>query len=57
MSQQKANQAAVDLKEKLTKEKKTAAKIKKMVETFLLPFRFGIALWSISMKQQFFIPT
>ena len=57
----KTNQAAADLKEKLTKEKKTADKIKKLVETFidkiLLPFQFGILLWSISMKQQSSIPT
>ena len=45
MSQQKANQAAVDLKEKLTKEKKTAAKIKKMVETFIDNISFTIPIW------------
>ena len=36
MSQQKnPNQAAADLKEKLTKEKKAAHKTKKMVESFI----------------------
>ena len=63
MSQQKkTNQAAADLKEKLTKEKTTADKIKKTVEMFqlmkiLLLIQFGIALWLISMKQKAFIPT
>ena len=51
------NQAAAELKEKLTKEKKSADKIKKMVETFILQFLFGITLWLISMKQKLFIPT
>ena len=45
MSQQKTNQAAADLKEKLTKEKKTADKIKKMVETFIDKNYFTIPIW------------
>ena len=45
MSQQKTNQAAADLKEKLTKEKKTADKIKKMVETFIDKISFTISIW------------
>ena len=57
----KTNQATADLKEKLTKKKKTADKIKKIIETLidkiLLPIQFGIALWLISMKQKSFIPT
>ena len=45
MSQQKTNQAAADLKEKLTKEKKTADKIKKMVEIFIDKISFTIPIW------------
>ena len=45
MSQQKTNQAAADLKEKLTKEKKTVDKIKKMVETFIDKISFTIPIW------------
>ena len=45
MSQQKTNLAAADLKEKLTKEKKTADKIKKMVETFIDKNYFTIPIW------------
>ena len=45
MSQQKTNQAAADLKEKLTKEKKTADKRKKMVETFIDKNYFTILIW------------
>ena len=45
MSQQKTNQAAADLKEKLTKEKKTVAKIKKIVETFIDKISFTIPIW------------
>ena len=46
MSQQKTNQAAAaDLKEKLTKEKKTADKIKKMVETFIDKNSLTIPIW------------
>ena len=45
MSQQKTNQAAADLKEKLTKEKKTADKRKKMVETFIDKNYFTIPIW------------
>ena len=41
----KTNQAAADLKEKLTKEKKTADKIKKMVETFIDKDSFTIPIW------------
>ena len=45
MSQQKTNLAAADLKEKLTKQKKTADKIKKMVETFIDKNYFTIPIW------------
>ena len=45
MSQQKTNQAAADLKEKLTKETKTVDKIKKMVETFIDKISFTIPIW------------
>ena len=45
MSQQKTNQAAADLKEKLMKEKKTVDKIKKMVETFIDKISFTIPIW------------
>ena len=45
MSQQKTNQAAADLKGKLTKEKKTVDKIKKMVETFIDKISFTIPIW------------
>ena len=45
MSQQKSNLAAADLKEKLTKEKKTADKIKKMVEIFIDKNYFTIPIW------------
>ena len=41
----KTNQAAADLKEKLTKEKKTADKIKKLVETFIDKNSFTIPIW------------
>ena len=41
----KTNQAAADLKEKLTKEKKNADKIKKMVETFIDKDSFTIPIW------------
>ena len=57
----KTNHAAAEVKEKLTKEKKSADKIKKMVEhslmQILLPFLFGVTSWLISMKQKPFIPT
>ena len=49
MSQQKTNQAAADLKEKLTKEKKTVDKIKKMVETFIDKISFTIPIWYCTM--------
>ena len=46
MSQQKkTNQAAADLKEKLTKEKTTADKIKKTVETFTDENSFTNPVW------------
>ena len=45
MSQQKTNQTAADLEEKLIKEKKTATKIKKMVETFIDKISFTIPIW------------
>ena len=46
MSQQKkTNQAAADLKEKLTKEKKAADKIKKRVETFIDENSFTNPVW------------
>ena len=41
----KTNQAAADLKVKLTKEKKTADKIKKLVETFIDKNSFTIPIW------------
>ena len=41
----KTNQVAADLKETLTKEKKTADKIKKMVETFIDKDSFTIPIW------------
>ena len=41
----KTNQAAADLKEKLTKEKKAADKIKKMVETFIDENSFTNPVW------------
>ena len=41
----KTNQAAADLKEKLTKEKKTVDKIKKMVEEFIDKISFTIPIW------------
>ena len=43
--QQKTNQAAADLKEKLTKEKKAADKIKNMVETFIDENSFTNPVW------------
>ena len=46
---QETNQAAADLKEKLTKEKKTAAKIKKIVETFIDTISFTIPIWYCTM--------
>ena len=44
----KTNQAAADLKEKLTK-KKTAVKIKKMVEIFIDKNYFTILIWYCNM--------
>ena len=41
----KKNQAAADLKEKLTKEKKAADKIKKRVETFIDENSFTNPVW------------
>ena len=41
----KTNQAAADLKEKLTKEKKAADKIKKMFETFIDENSFHDPVW------------
>ena len=41
----KKNQAAADLKEKLTKEKKAADKIKKMFETFIDENSFTNPVW------------
>ena len=41
----KTNQAAAELKEKLTKKKKCANKIKKMVETFINENFFEIPIW------------
>ena len=45
MLQQKTNQAATELKEKFTKEKKSADKIKKTVETFTDENFFTIPIW------------
>ena len=45
MLQQKTNQAAADLKERLTKEKNAVDKIKKMVETFIDKISFTIPIW------------
>ena len=45
MLQQKTNQAATDLKERLKKEKNTVDKIKKMVETFIDKISFTIPIW------------
>ena len=44
MSQQKTNQAAADLKEKLMKEW-TVDKIKQMFETFIDKISFTIPIW------------
>ena len=44
MLQQKTNQAAADLKERLTKEKNAVDKIKKMVETFIDKISFTIPI-------------
>ena len=61
MSQQKTNQAAADLKEKLMKEKKTVDKIKQMVETFIDKISFTIPIWYCIMVNKHeakpFIPT
>ena len=60
MSQQKTNQAAADLKEKLMKEW-TVAKIKQMFETFIDKISFTIPIWYCIMVNKHeakpFIPT
>ena len=60
MSQQKTNQAAADLKEKLMKEW-TVDKIKQMFETFIDKISFTIPIWYCIMVNKHeakpFIPT
>ena len=45
----KTDQAAADLKEKLTKKKKTVDKVKKMVESFIDKNYFTIPIWYCTM--------
>ena len=60
MSQQKTNQVAADLKEKLMKEW-TVDKIKQMFETFIDKISFTIPIWYCIMVNKHeakpFIPT